>query len=265
VRPARPGRRHARCYVGDGSRSTKEETIMRAAILMTAMAVALSFGVQSAEASTKLTKNFWVYTGTKYRRGGAEGAMLGSAGIVRKTFLKAFDYERKELFNRDLLGEGVKLKFRRPVRVRGTSVNDMAHKGMFRYLTFSVQDTISQLRRGDLDLVKVEISSEGDLIRAINNSPRYLNRIKGISPDRNLRIVTAVWIVVKAREYSNFEASLKGEGSYAGYTLKGDDSAGSTSDFTIRPGTIFAFEFSKVNWTKNGKKIESLKVDRPNM
>ena len=86
---------------------------MRAAILMTAMAVALSFGTQSAEASTKLTKNFWVYTGTKYRRGGAEGAMLGSSGIVRKTFLKAFDYERKELFTRDLLGEGVKLKFRK--------------------------------------------------------------------------------------------------------------------------------------------------------
>lgn len=238
---------------------------MRAALLMTAMAVALSFGTQSAEASTKLTKNFWVYTGTKYRRGGAEGAMLGSSGIVRKTFLKAFDYERKELFTRDLLGEGVKLKFRKPVRVRGTSVNDMAHKGMFRYLTFSVQDTISQLRRGDLDLVKVEISSEGDLIRAINNSPRYLSRIKGISPDRNLRIVTAVWIVVKAREYSEFEGSVKGQGSYEGYTLKGDDSASSTSDFTIRPGTIFAYQFAKVNWTKNGKKIESLKVDRPNM
>jgi hypothetical protein len=238
---------------------------MRATMLMTALAVALSIGSQQAEASTKLTKNFWVYTGTKYRRGGAEGAMLGSAGIVRKTFLKAYDYERKELFARDLLGPGMKLKFRKPVRVRGTSVNRMSHQGMFRYLTLSVQDTIEQLRRGDLDLVKVEISSEGDLIRAINGSPRYLSRLKRISPDRNLRVVTAVWIVVKAREYSAFEGSIRGQGSYAGYTLEGNDQAGTTSDFTISPRTIFAYQFAKVKWSKNGKRIESLKVDRPNM
>ena len=238
---------------------------MRAMFVMTALAVALSLGSQKAEASTKLTKNFWVYTGAKYRRGGAEGAMLGSSGVVRKSFLKAFDYERKELFSRDLFGPGVKLKFRKPVRVRGTSVTGMSHQGMFRYLTFSVQDTISQLRKGDLDLVKVEISSQGDLIRAINDSPRYLSRMKHIAPDRNLRIVTAVWIVVKAHEFSDFEGSLQGEGSYEGFTLKGNDQAMAKSDFTIKPGTIFAFEFSKVNWSKNGKRIESLKVDRANM
>ncbi|HEU5056023.1 MAG TPA: hypothetical protein VFU21_05840 [Kofleriaceae bacterium] len=238
---------------------------MRAALLMTALAVALSAGAGSAEASTKLTRNFWVYTGTKYRRGGAEGAMLGSAGIVRKTFLKAYDYERKELFGRDLLGEGVTLKFRKPVRVRGTSVTRMAHQGMFRYLTLSVQDTIDQLRKGELDLIKVEISSEGDLIRAINASPRYLQRIKRISPDRNLRIVTAVWVVVRAREYSDFEGTVQGQGSYEGFTLKGNDRAGATSDFTIKPGTIFAYQFAKVNWSENGQRIVSLKVDRPNM
>ena len=237
---------------------------MSRVFLLALTALALTIGAASAQAQTKMTKNFWVYTGTKFRRGGAEGAQLGSAGTVRKTFGKAFDYERKESLNK-LVGPKREVKVRRPTRVTGSSVNEFSKDSVFKYLTLSVSDTLQQLRRGDLDLVKIELSSQGDLIRAINASPTYLKRLRDISPKNKLRIVTAVWVVVKAKEYSDFSASVNGSFSYAGYTVKGDHAGSSSSAWTISPRTIFAYEFSKVNWSKGRKTIESLKVDKTNM
>ncbi len=237
---------------------------MSRVFLLALTALALTIGAASAQAQTKMTKNFWVYSGTKFRRGGAEGALLGSAGTVRKTFGKAFDYERKESLSK-LLGPKGDVKVRRPTRVTGSSVNEFSKDSVFKYLTFSVSDTLDQLRRGELDLVKLEIASEGDLIRAINASPTHLERLRDISPKNKLRIVTAVWVVVKAKEYSDFKATANGSFSFNGYSVRGDHAGSSGSEWTISPRTIFAYQFSKVNWSKGRKKIESLKVDRANM
>ena len=238
---------------------------MKTAILIALIPIALLAAAPEASAQTKMTKSFWVYSGTKFRRTGAESAYLGSAGVVRKTVLKAYDFDRKESFDKNLFGPGVEIKVRKPTRVSGTSVNQFAKDSAVRYLTLSVSDTISQIRAGDLDLVKIEVSSEGDLVRAINRSPRYLDRLRKITPKRNLRVVTAIWVVVKAKEYADFKATANGKLTYAGLTVEGKHAGASKSAWKIKRGTIFAYEFAKVRWNKGRKQIESLKVDKPNM
>ena len=228
------------------------------AILPAALVTASS---GDARADNSLTKSFWKYSTNKYRRAGAEGAFLGSAGIVRKKFGKAYSYERKESLPKKFLRKKVGVK--KVVRVKGSQIRKFDHKGMFKYLTFSSKDTVKKLRQDKLELVKFELE-QGQLKRAINAETKFLKRIRGINPKGKIRVVTAVWLVVDAKTFKKFRANVKGKLNIYGATVKGDDTASSQSTWTINKGAIIAYEFAKVKWSKGGK-ISDFKVDRPNM
>jgi hypothetical protein len=99
----------------------------------------------------------------------------------------------------------------------------------------------------------------------MNGSPEYLDRLRRISPKGKLRVVTAVWVVVEAKELADFSASANGKFSMMGYTVEGEHEGSSESSWDSKPGTIFAYEMAKVDWSKGRKRIEGLKVDRANM
>ena len=145
-----------------------------------------------AHAQAKLTKNFFKYDNIKYRRSGASSATLGSAGIVRKTLLKAYNFERKESLPKSLRK---KVGIKRVTRVKGSQMKELKHKGMFKYLGLSVKDTISQLKKSELDLVKIEL----DHGKYKDAGSDFVKKIRQIKPKGGIRTIVTIWLIVEAK------------------------------------------------------------------
>ncbi len=235
---------------------------MKQFILAVLIPLTLVSTISSADAQTKMTKNFFVHNSQKFRRAGAESVTLGAIGLVRKPFGKAYRFEKKASGKSVLKNKRVRV--RRVTRVKGKFVNTSSNKFGLIYAGLTLGATKSQLRAGRLDLILFEISSDSNWVQAANKNPRALKQLRDIKPVNALRVVRRVWVVVDAQLYNEFEGKLKGLAVIEGLVLKTDNDGTSNASFSISPRSIFAYEIAKVKWKDNGK-VDRLKVDRANM
>ncbi len=217
----------------------------------------------TADAQTKLTKNFFVHNSQKFRRAGAESANLGSIGIVRKTFGKAYRYEKKSS-GRSILRDQ-RVRVRKVTRIKGKFFKNSNNGGGVTYAGLGLHGTAEQLRSGKLDVVLFELSSDVAWVKAANDNPQALKELHKIMPQHALRVVRRIWVVVDAKLYNEFEGKVKGGAIIEGLVLKSDNEGHNRASFTISARSIFAYEIAKVKWTQKGKKVDRLKVDRVNM
>ncbi|MEM7167320.1 MAG: hypothetical protein AAF581_17800 [Planctomycetota bacterium] len=240
---------------------------MRVATQLILAAIVLLGGLTSVEAqgsNTKVTKNMLKVNGVKYRREKAEDAKVASMGVMRTPIGGVFHFEHKRN-----APKAVEVPLETPVilELRQLKTSDVAGMGSVKVLgtgEVSASAFAQGMRSGQYVLAKLKTKTAKYKDR-INRNNRFLGQIRDQKPKDKVRIVTAVWVVISADFSSQMQAGISANASFkiAGNKLEfGGAARGSTAtSVSWGQGTVFAYEVSKVTWTKKRAKIADLRAD----
>lgn len=220
--------------------------------------------VRAAGGTTKVASNMLLVNGVKYRRKKAEDATLASLGVMRTPLGAVFNFEHK----RDAPPR-IDVPIETPGFVaitQSTSVeaNEKGNVNVLGIGEVGSSKFYKGLKSGDYKLMKIKVKPAQYKDR-INKDKAFLSQIRDQKPHDKVRIVTAVWLVVSAEMASKVQMGINDNAKFSikGITFTVDWSAKSTQDLEVSysPGSIFAYEVSKVDWSRGRDKIDDLKVD----
>jgi hypothetical protein len=203
-------------------------------------------------------KNF-TFNNTKYRRVKADSATLGSFGLRKGGVTPRFD---KMFEPRAGSVQGTML-----ANVSLSSVKKLEGELSGGYKGVSAKVAASKFASGDFQLVKLELNREV-YIDAMNADKANLQKLADVDSEGNLRVVTAVWIVVTQEESRAISRSAEAEGTFsaggaAAVKVKAKGSSSKETKLSVSSGAIFAYELSKVDWASNKRdRVKLLKADK---
>ena len=223
---------------------------------LTGAFLATTVSIGEAYAQAKVTKQFVIINGTKYRRNGAEDAYLGSVGLRRDVGKNAFERQAeapKALF-----------KIKSPTTVDIDFKNTASADLGVSYQGVGVEASFEQMKQGKLKLVKFEVDNRRDYVAATNKNHAWLDTIRDVDKDGKLRVVTSIWVLISGEEFNSFKASGNINYSGNGVTAKVGASGGSEAKFSFSKDTIIAYGIDRIDWQGKPKTrvIDNLTEDK---
>lgn len=229
------------------------------------IASAFLFTVTTAHAakSVVVKPNFIKINAVKYRRAGAESAVLASYGIRRAPAGKTPRFERKGFLVHPI-------KMRQATTIALSTKDAKAFAGEATAKMSGGTGTVSGSGKANNNskyvLTKFEINSRSNAYKQMNKNPTILQELD--KHNNKARFVTAVWVLVEGNEQQIRSGSGKISGDVpanGGGSLSGSHS--SMSDFTFSAETIMAYSFDKIKWNtglknkvgKKGSKVQTIK------
>jgi hypothetical protein len=216
--------------------------------------------------ATKITDNYFEFGVNKYFRGNAHLVEIGTYGekkdpIGAKAYIDPQSkVKREHLVDRVSKDQPVginwdqttkaELEVNGPIKVFGLNVSTAT--------TFSYENTKS----ADLKLYNLFIA-EGPLKTMLNTDADGARNYLADEGDDG-RIVSEVWVVMKAELAEHFDTSASIEVSVKDVNLNVTAKGGKqgTQTITLSAGTTFAYKLHKVkDWNKGKTKIENLEAD----
>lgn len=216
-------------------------------------------------ADTKMTKNMLVVAGEKYRTKKAEDATVASMGVMSTPLGGVFAFEHKYNSPKRL---NVPITKPQMIDLKDIQITKGAEKGKISIPLFgkiSSKKLFSGLKYGQYKLLKLKVLT-GPYKDRLNKDKAFLRKVREQKPKDKVRIVTAVWIVIQAEFGKKITKAIndKAEFNIKGIDFNIDWAAAKTKDVkvSLAPGSVFAYEVSKVIWTNKREKIRDLKPDK---
>ena len=107
-------------------------------------------------------------------------------------------------------------------------------------------------------LLKVSFNDKMQVAGQINNSPSGVAYLRAMKRKNDIRMVTAVWILVKGVETQGKDTNMTlcGGGKYGKVSGNacGSSSKATSATFTFKPGSVMAYEISKLGMNKKRQK-----------
>ena len=209
-------------------------------------------------ADVKITDNHLSAFGIAYWRGGAPNVDgIGAYGEIKRPVL-GVDY----LDQQDMLPlKKIKVEKATELQVDYTKqTEDALTGGASVPLLFKAQAgaTMQKLREGKLKLVMLNADKD-DLLRAINTSPKHLEKLKDLGDD--VRVCDTIFVVLEAELAETFSRSssldLSAIVKGVQITAAGSHGASGQTSVTISEGSVLAYGLVKLHWDAEQKKNRS--------
>jgi len=205
--------------------------------------------------------NYIRYNGIRYFKANSEALTLGCYGEKKEPVTKANYLEVQSHIPFE------KLKVKTAVIVdidfKQTSEKDFKANVVASSVGGNVNTAYDRLDKGELKLVKFEVELVA-MKNAVNDSPRALNNLESYGNDA--RICHQVFVVLEATTATEIASSttLGVTVTNGSLVVTGKGKAGSTKDTTVTlsTGSVYAYLLCKIDWEKNGKKVEKLTDDQ---
>jgi hypothetical protein len=190
--------------------------------------------------------------GVKYRKQGAFKAELGIAGVKRTNGVNGFDPKEQPIYGDKLL-----MKFRTELYNESTQKTAVSVAGKLQNpeVELNLKADSSSNEKGRF--VVMEIMNPLEAARRLNDPANdeirnYLSLVK------RPRVITSVAI---AYDYARmkelkFDGSTKVPLKQIGADASMAVTTSNNKTIRVSDGTIFAYEFSRIIWRKNGDKLE---------
>jgi hypothetical protein len=212
----------------------------------------------AAGGNVDVTNKNFTFNNYKYRRVKADSAELGSIGLRKGGVTPRFD----KMF----VARAGSVKGKAMTEVSLSSVKKLEGDLGGGYKGVSAKVAASKFASGEYKLIKLELNNEA-YVDAMNADKGHLQKLADVDKEGNLRVVTAVWIVVTQEEArainvsGSASADFKVSGNAA--SVKASGSSSKETKLSVNSGTIFAYELSKVDWASNKRdRVKFLKPDK---
>jgi|GEM_PF-5129611 len=225
------------------TQATPVSVARRAGLVAAALIASALILPASASAQVAVTNNKIKYDGHAYRRDNAHRVHMFTICKKRNVLGKTPYCEPGDGPGNDFSSAAGK--------VTVLSINEVKSSnlaGTVKAAGLSLGATRDGLRSGRLRVAVIAIDSYAQLTRDINHHPGYRRRMLGM-PQKDLRVVTAVLIVIKQSEAQTWQTNGQATYNAGTWYIAASAGAGKSVSFHASKGTVIGYDMAKAKWS----------------